>query len=218
MLKRNSHRQSDHQLRYSSLTKNDESEFNLGKFRESVYSKMQQLGNQEQQIYVKGTAPKTVKSSQAQELRGSIPSFEDIFKKMSSYKDNSHNILKHDGSLRSSIQCKIEQFADPPQSRLSQRSVGMTLHISNRFASQTKLDTKQQSTGKFTSSFIEKPVIAQPLKTSVMDKLPLKELIDIRNRVEGSTQSEVQQLSKNYVSELVKLAQIINKQVRRCKL
>jgi hypothetical protein len=57
MLKKHHHQQSETQLKYSSLSRAEDQDFNIGKFRESVYSKMQQINNQE----IKSTVTKVSK-------------------------------------------------------------------------------------------------------------------------------------------------------------
>lgn len=49
-------------------------------------------------------------------------------------------------------------------------------------------------------------MIAKPLNKALTEKLPLKELVELRNRIEGSSTNEIQGLTVNYVAELVKLA------------
>ncbi|CAD8132938.1 unnamed protein product [Paramecium pentaurelia] len=83
MLRKISQQQQEQQLKNQSLRIGDESEFNLRKFRESIYTKMQQFGNSEQQqIYVKGTAPSITKKPTMNQSLGDIPSFDEICKKL----------------------------------------------------------------------------------------------------------------------------------------
>ncbi|KAM3135580.1 hypothetical protein pb186bvf_012251 [Paramecium bursaria] len=206
------------------LKRLDESDFNLSKFRETLYSKINNFKDQplkeikqeplkESNFYVRSG-----NSTLKQRHDSNLPSFDDLLRNMSTKKQDKENInnsltqyRKQDSNRKfSGIQTKIEQIGlERFSSKIEQQPP--------RFSSQSKIYNETPKSKPPSQSFLEKPIIMKPSGKSLTESLPLRELVEIRSRIEQSSSQDIQSLSVNYVSELVKLAQVITKQIRKSK-
>ncbi|CAD8145307.1 unnamed protein product [Paramecium pentaurelia] len=201
-----------------------EEDFNLNKFRDSLYLRMSSPSTLKVSSTRKedNSVKKSSKSSLNTDLqhRKSAPSFDELLKSMNNGSgftqlQNGSNQKKsiNDSSRKmSGLQHKIECFGNNEINQLTKLSQPF---ISNQPLYQSTKAQQKRTT--FSSSITEKPVFNKGSGKTLLDKLSLKELIELRSKVDHSTQSEVHQLSANYVQELVKLSQIITKQVKNVK-
>ncbi|CAD8058441.1 unnamed protein product [Paramecium primaurelia] len=201
-----------------------EEDFNLNKFRDSLYLRMQSPSQSKQSNVIKedNSIKKSAKNSLNADIqrRKSVPSFDELLKTMNTsngfgYQQHVSNHKRNitDSSRKmSGIYNKIEC--------LGNNEVNQITKLSQPFISNAPLsisNNQQHKRTTFSSSITEKPVFSKGNGKSLIDKLSLKELMEIRSKIDNSTQSEVQELSANYVQELLKLSQIIIKQVRHIK-
>ncbi|CAD8064627.1 unnamed protein product [Paramecium sonneborni] len=201
-----------------------EEDFNLNKFRDSLYLRMSSPSTLKVSSTCKedNSVKKSSKSSLYTDFqhRKSAPSFDELLKTMntnsgltSQLNGSNQKKSRNDSSRKmSGIQNKIESFGSNEINQLTKLSPPF---INNQPMYQSTKSSQKRTT--FSSSITEKPVFNKGSGKSIQDKLSLKELIELRSKVDNSTQSEVHQLSANYVQELVKLSQIITKQVRNVK-
>ncbi|CAD8160116.1 unnamed protein product [Paramecium pentaurelia] len=199
-----------------------EEDFNLNKFRDSLYLRMSSPSTLKVSSTRKddSSVKKSSKSSLYTDHRKSAPSFDELLKTMNNGNgfaqlQNGSNQKKsiNDSSRKmSGLQNKIESLGNNEINQLTKLSQPF---INNQPLYQTTKSQKKRTT--FSNSITEKPVFNKGSGRTLLDKLSLKELIELRSKVDNSTQSEVHQLSANYVQELVKLSQIISKQVKNVK-
>ncbi|CAD8070122.1 unnamed protein product [Paramecium sonneborni] len=201
-----------------------EEDFNLNKFRDSLYLRMQSPSQQKLSSIKKEEnsvkkAGKNLLNTDIQH-RKSVPSFDELLKCMNTnngcgQQQNASNNKKNitDSSRKmSGIYNKIECMGN--------NEVNQITKLSQPFISNTPLsvsNNQQKKRTTFSSSITEKPVFSKGDGNLLMDKLSLKELMVIHSKIDNSTQSEVHELSANYVQELLKLSQIIIRQIKHIK-
>ncbi|CAD8067734.1 unnamed protein product [Paramecium primaurelia] len=199
-------------------------DFNLNKFRDSLYLRIQSPSQSKLSSVKKeeNSVKKSTKNSLHTDIqhRKSVPSFDELLKTMNTSNGpvQQSNVSNHKRNITDSsrkmsgIYNKIECFGN--------NEVNQITKLSQPFISNTPLAISNNQLPKrttFSSSITEKPVFSKGNGKSLMDQLSLKELMEIRSKIDNSTQSEVHELSANYVQELLKLSQIIMKQIRHIK-
>ncbi|CAD8153281.1 unnamed protein product [Paramecium pentaurelia] len=201
-----------------------EEDFNLNKFRDSLYLRMQSPSQSKQSSVIKedNSIKKSAKNSLNADIqrRKSVPSFDELLKTMniSNGFGQQQNVSNHKRNITDSSR-KMSGIYNKIEC-LGNNEVNQITKLSQPFISNTPLsisNNQQHKRTTFSSSITEKPVFSKGNGKSLIDKLSLKELMEIRSKIDNSTQSEVQELSANYVQELLKLSQIIIKQVRHIK-
>ncbi|CAD8074668.1 unnamed protein product [Paramecium sonneborni] len=201
-----------------------EKDFNLNKFRDSLYVRMQSPSQSKLSSVKKeeNSVKKSGKNSIHTDLqhRKSVPSFDELLKTMNTNNGfcQQQNVSNHKRNITDSsrkmsgIYNKIECMGNNEVNQLTKLSQpfisNIPLSVSNN---------QQQKRTTFSSSITEKPVFSNGNGNLLMDKLSLKELMAIRSKIDNSTQSEVHELTANYVQELLKLSQIITRQIKNIK-